>query len=625
MLGTPRFAELPLGAIRPTGWLHDQLRLQADGLTGRLPEVWPDVGPDSGWLGGPGESWERGPYYLDGLLPLAHVLDDQELIAKTRPWVDWLLQSQREDGWFGPADNDDWWPRMIACKVLTQHHDATGDDRVPGFLAGYFRYQSEQLPDRPLSGWGRVRGADNVLSVLWLHRLTGDDALLDLARLLLDQTEDWGRYLTEELITGRALTFDHRTHGVNVAMGLKTDAVRWLLTGDDHYRDRTEAGLAALERWHGQAHGWFSGDEFLGGREATAGVETCLVVELMFTLEQLARILGDGVWSDRLESVAYNLLPASCDPRMLAHQYHQQATQVRVSVGRRPWTYSSDDANIFGLEPHFGCCTANLHQGWPKLARSLWMRTETGLAAISYAPCTVRASLDDHQVRLTVGGSYPFDSTVVIDVDPDRPADFTLDLRIPHWCAAAEIKINDEPMTEDRTLTADRTLSLSKGYLTLDRSWRPGDRIELELPATPRIERRERQSVAVRYGALTMVAGVAENWIAVPDAPGLGEWEIHPRSSWNHGIVGDHPEQWPVEHRPVDSVPFSFAGAPVRIRVPGARIPGWELDGENAGTVPEGPVSCPVGHQVTLVPYGSARLRVTELPTVRVSDRPAAG
>jgi hypothetical protein len=129
--GTPRFAELPLGAIRPTGWLHDQLRLQADGVTGRLPEVWPDVGPDSGWLGGPGESWERGPYYLDGLLPLGHVLGDQELIARTKPWVDWLINSQREDGWFGPVDNDDWWPRMIACKVLTQHHDATA---VPGGL-----------------------------------------------------------------------------------------------------------------------------------------------------------------------------------------------------------------------------------------------------------------------------------------------------------------------------------------------------------------------------------------------------------------------------------------------------------------------------------------------------------
>ena len=49
--------ELPLGSIRPTGWLHDQLRLKADGITGRLEQIWPDVGPNSAWLGGTGEDW----------------------------------------------------------------------------------------------------------------------------------------------------------------------------------------------------------------------------------------------------------------------------------------------------------------------------------------------------------------------------------------------------------------------------------------------------------------------------------------------------------------------------------------------------------------------------------------
>ena len=95
------FYLLPLGAIRPTGWLRAQLRTQADGLSGHLDEIWPDIGPNSVWLGGTGESWERGPYYLDGLLPLAYLLDDPGLKAKAQKFIEWTLASQKDNGVFG--------------------------------------------------------------------------------------------------------------------------------------------------------------------------------------------------------------------------------------------------------------------------------------------------------------------------------------------------------------------------------------------------------------------------------------------------------------------------------------------------------------------------------------------
>src|SRR5262252_605233 len=114
------FYLLPLTSIRPKGWLRRQLQIQADGLTGHLDEFWPDVGPNSAWLGGSGEGWERGPYYLDGLVPLAYLLDDPRLIAKVRPWMEWTLTHQRPDGSIGPEKNTDWWPIMIMLKALTQ-------------------------------------------------------------------------------------------------------------------------------------------------------------------------------------------------------------------------------------------------------------------------------------------------------------------------------------------------------------------------------------------------------------------------------------------------------------------------------------------------------------------------
>jgi len=83
-LAANAFYALPLTSVKPAGWLRRQLQIQAGGLSGHLDEFWPSVGPDSGWLGGTGESWERGPYYMDGLVPLAFLLDDPRLLAKAR-------------------------------------------------------------------------------------------------------------------------------------------------------------------------------------------------------------------------------------------------------------------------------------------------------------------------------------------------------------------------------------------------------------------------------------------------------------------------------------------------------------------------------------------------------------
>ena len=143
--------ELPLGSIKPQGWLREMLIRQKNGATGQMDTLYPLVmGERNGWLGGDGDQWERGPYWIDGLLPLAYILDDKELKAKVQPCIEWALQSQREDGFFGPAkdypgepglqrDNShDWWPRMVMLKILQQYYSATNDERIITFMTKYF-------------------------------------------------------------------------------------------------------------------------------------------------------------------------------------------------------------------------------------------------------------------------------------------------------------------------------------------------------------------------------------------------------------------------------------------------------------------------------------------------------
>jgi hypothetical protein len=253
------FNPLPLGAVHPRGWLHRQEQIQAEGLTGHLGDFWNDVGENSGWLGGTGESWERGPYYLDGLLPLAYQLNDAKLIAKAKRWVDWSLNSQQPDGQFGPQKNDDWWPRMVMLKVLTQYAEVSGDPRVVPFLRKYFAYQLRELPKRPLRDWGKYRWQDNLYSVLWLYNRTGDKNLLELAHLLHDQGYDWAsqfanfKYTQKQTAERLGVREGHplsdtamQTHGVNNAMALKVAPLWWLVSGAGADRDMLNRQLTEL-------------------------------------------------------------------------------------------------------------------------------------------------------------------------------------------------------------------------------------------------------------------------------------------------------------------------------------------------------------------------------------------
>ena len=95
---------------------------------------------------------------------------------------------------------------------------------------------------------------------------------------------------------------------------------------------------------------------------------------------------------------------------MSAHQYDQQCNQVVCRrSGEHVYANNGPDSNLYGLEPNFGCCTANLHQGWPKFASHLWMRSaDGGLAAVAYAPCVVETTIQGKPVRVEVATDYPF-------------------------------------------------------------------------------------------------------------------------------------------------------------------------------------------------------------------------
>jgi hypothetical protein len=614
------FYLLPLGSVRPTGWLRAQLEIQANGLGGHLDETWPDVGPNSGWLGGTGESWERGPYFLDGLVPLAYLLDDPRLKAKAQKFIAWTLTNQQPNGMIGPKSNDDWWPRMVMLKVLTQYQEATADPRVIPLLSRYFAYQLQTLPTHPLKDWAKFRWQDNVLSVLWLYNRTGDPALLDLARLLHAQGFDWQKDFADfkftERMTAERLHLPEgglsdlalATHGVNNGQAVKAAPVWSLLTNNPADRAAIHQMLSALDTYHGLPNGMFSCDEHLAGRNPSQGSELCTVVETMFSLEQSLAIVGDPSLGDRLERIAFNALPGAFTDDMWAHQYNQEPNQVECSLHHKPWTTDGPESNLYGLEPNFGCCTANFHQGWPKFTASLWMASpDDGLVAAAYSPCNLTTTVRNTPVTIHEETDYPFRGTIRLTIDPSSPLAFPLNLRIPAWATDAAIRINGKP----RPNPAPNT------FVRIHRTWKSGDVVELTLPLVPRITRGFNQSVSVDRGPLVFSYPIGEDWLKLRDRGMTADWQVFPSAQWNYALAGDeaNPTTLHTHELPMSSAPFTHRGSPIEITTTARRVPSWQAVDGAANPVPPSPlITTEPDEIIRLIPYAAAKLRITSFP-----------
>ncbi len=600
--------------IRPEGWLRRQLLLQAKGLCGNLDKVWPDV-RDSAWIGGERPGWERTPYWLDGFVPLAYLLDDPDMIGRARHYIDCILERQMPDGWICPVGAEDRksydnWALMLISKVLVRYYECSGDMRIPDAVERLMKNFYTLLKDDEveLGKWGKYRWFEcfPALNLLWER--SHEPWIRELAVLLRERGKD---YREAEAFWDNPLnrwTLD--THIVNLCQMLKSEVFSCDLLGE------SESGLGEhfyriLEKTNGTAVGTFTGDECLSGKCPTQGTELCSVVELMNSMEMLYAYTGKNIWMERLECVAFNALPATISEDMWTHQYVQMVNQIDCTPfpGRSHFRTNNSEAHIFGLEPHFGCCTANFGQGWPKLALSGFLKTCDGAISAIPVPLTLCTEWKGIPVKISLETEYPFRTRFVYHVEAEADTDFVLSVRIPSF--AKRLRVNGKRHKKSEIISF---CGFAKGSTDVEIAY------DIDVVRTVR----PRGMYCVRWGSLIFSLPISsERKIVEYEKKGVErkypycDYHIKGVSDWNVAFAG---EPFEVEEGEIGEIPFSETNPPIRIRTKLCHVD-WGLE-DGFETVcawtpnSRKPLDAPA--ERVLIPYGCTCLRMTELPMASV-------
>lgn len=593
--------------LKPQGWLRKQLEIQANGLNGNLDKVWRDV-RDSAWIGGEAEGWERVPYWLDGFIPLAYLLEDDDLKARAKKYIDAIIESQRPDGWICPCGeeeipNYDTWAVLLITKVLTVYYECSGDERIPDVIYKTLKNYYDLLSNGTIKlfDWGAYRWYEGFIAINFIYEIYQEEWIKDLAKLLKVQGVD---YKEKVALWERPLnkwTFD--THIVNLTMMLKSEAVANDLL-EEEYTDQAEELREILDKFNGTPVETFTGDECLSGTSPIQGTELCAVAEQMYSYELLYAYTGDKKWAERLEVITFNALPATISDDMWTHQYVQMSNQISCEKfpAKAIFRTNGREAHLFGLEPNFGCCTANFGQAWPKLALSTFMYS--GDTVLSAVPISSELRTDD--VTITLATEYPFKNTFLYKIEANKG--FKFKVRIPSF--AKNLIVNGEKVKADDELTFD----ICKGE---------SREIQICFDTEVSLIARPHELTSVKCGSLVFSLPIKYEKIMheyvkndVERKFPYCDYEYVGKSDWNYGYSSD---KFKVIPQTVSEIPFSSEKPPVAIKAKAVKI-AWDFEDGYETVCAKVPTSRePMGEEeeVVLYPYGCAKLRMTELPMVK--------
>ena len=604
--------EASLRDIRPEGWLLETLQTQKEGLTGH-PEalsypyntcLWDGEIPRMGTHGQDWWRYEQTAYYTDGLLRLGYLLDDRELIGKGEAGISYTLCHPWENGRLGSAVISNTWPFAVFFRAIKARYDTAPDGAILTALTRHYN----SIPTRQLV---RKRDIISIEGMLWTAARTGDASLIARAdsafryRKVLLEGVDTKRddRVTPEFLMGEA---PYNMHGVTMSELLKLPILLYAATGSPWYKHLAVSSLDRLFEEDGLPDGLFTSAEWLQGRGIRHSHETCNAIDMSWTLGCFLEILKDARYADMLEKIVFNAGAGSVTADFKALQYYSSVNQF-LATGTSNHNKDNYCSTWMAYRPthQTECCAGNIHRLYPNYAARMWLRGESEAVAALYGPSRFRYS---DALTFIEETDYPYGETVTIKVEAGKGKHTArLSLRIPGWCSAATLRVNGKRV---------KTETGAGSFVTLDRHWKDGDVVELQLPMEIRRQSAFGGGIYFERGPLVYSYAIPATFTKdtvryanmngkyPADDEAFPCWDIRPAGPWNYAVKADAEAVYENGH----------------LRIPVYAIE-WDYDKGPQGELltPDLPVApAPKGpeQQIELIPYGKTTLRLTVFPVI---------